>query len=119
MNPHTVSALAAKTLDEHKAIDIRSIDVTSLTNVTDYIVICTATSTRHAQSLVERVKRKLREEGIHSIGMEGMEQNDPWILVDFGTVVVHVLLEQAREFYNLEKLWSMTQEIRDKAVGED
>lgn len=119
MTPQAMAELAVSTLDDNKAIDIKSIDVSEMTDVADYMVICTATSTRHAAALVDKVKRALRGLGIHSLGTEGVEQNDPWILVDFGDLVVHILLAEAREFYSLEKLWTVTQDIRDKAIGED
>lgn len=119
MTPLQMAELANEALDDNKAIDIKMIDVSELTDVTDYVVICTATSTRHAQSLIDKVKRKLREHSIHSMGTEGAEQNDPWVLVDFGSVVVHVLLAEAREFYSLEKLWTVTEQVREKAIGED
>lgn len=119
MNPQQMAELASATLDENKAIDIKTIDVREITDITDYVVICTATSTRHAQSLIDKVRRKLRDYGIHERGSEGIEQNDPWMLMDFGDLVVHVLLAEAREFYSLEKLWIVTEEMRDKAIGED
>lgn len=119
MTPQAMAELAVATLDDNKALDIKSIDVTGNTDVTDYIVICTATSTRHAQSLTDKVMRELRDHGIRALGTEGAQQNDEWILVDFGDVVVHVMLAEAREFYSLEKLWTFTEEQRGKAIGED
>lgn len=112
-------ALIKDTLDEHKGLDIKDIDVTELTDVADFIVICTANSSRHAQTLVDKTTRKMREAGIRAMGSEGAAPNDDWLLIDFGDVIVHVMLASAREFYSLEKLWGMTQSLREQTHGED
>lgn len=119
MTPAEMAALACETLDENKALDIKALDVTELTDVTDCIVICTATSNRQASTLADKVERKLREQGIRAISTEGAKHADGWVLIDFGDIVVHIMLAEAREFYSLEKLWGMTKAIREKAVGED
>jgi ribosome-associated protein len=119
MTPQAMAELAVSTLDENKGLDIKCMDVRENTDVTDFIVICTATSTRHAQSLMDKVQRQLRDEGIRALGTEGSAQNDDWVLVDFGDIVVHIMLAEAREFYSLEKLWAFTEERREKAIGED
>lgn len=112
-------AIIKETLDENKGLDINNIDVTKLTDVTDYIVICTATSSRHAQTLVDKVTRKMRDVGIRAMGSEGAAPKDDWLLIDFGDVIVHVMLAEAREFYSLEKLWGMTQALREQTNSED
>lgn len=112
-------ALVKNTLDENKGLDITDINVTELTDVTDHIVICTATSSRHAQTLVDKVTRKMRDAGIRAMGSEGAAPKDDWMLIDFGDVIVHVMLAEAREFYSLEKLWGMTQALREQADSED
>lgn len=112
MTPQEQADLAVQTLDEHKGLDISQIDVTSLTDVADYIVVCTATSTRHAQTLADKVTRKLREFGIRSLSTEGILENDPWVLVDFGDLIVHIMLAEARDFYSIEELWSKTRSAR-------
>ena len=119
MTPQTQAALAVETLDENKGIDITDIDVSELTDITEYIVICTATSLRHAHSLADRVIRQLRNSGIRPLSTDGLVENSDWVLIDFDEIVVHIMLAETREFYSLEKLWCMTQEIREKAVGED
>ena len=109
----TIRALAVNTLDENKAINISNIDVTALTDVTDYLIICTATSTRHAKSLADKLLRTMKNQGIKPLGIEG-EQQSEWILVDLQDVVVHIMLAEIREFYDLEKLWTMTEEMRQQ-----
>ena len=112
MTPQQQAELAVKTLDEHKGLDISQVDVTGLTDVTDYIVVCTATSTRHAQTLADKVSRQLREFGVRTLSTEGVEENDPWVLVDFGDLIVHIMLAETREFYSIEELWSKTRSTR-------
>lgn len=92
-------------LEDAKAHDIAVLDVRKISDFTDYMVIATGTSNRHVQSTAERVVDRLREHGRRPVGVEGKQIGD-WILIDFGDVVVHVMREQTRDFYNIEKLWS-------------
>ena len=87
-----------------KAKDITSIDVTSISNVADAIVIASGTSTRHVKAIANNVAEEARKAGFRPIGMEG-ESDAEWILVDLGIVVVHLMLPTARKFYDLESLW--------------
>lgn len=112
MTPEQQAELAVKTLEDHKGLDISQIDVTGLTDVADYIVVCTATSTRHAQTLADKVTRQLREFGVRAFSTEGIQENDPWVLVDFGDLIVHIMLTEAREFYSIEELWTKTRSNR-------
>ena len=116
MTPKEQAELAVTTLDEHKGLDISQIDVTGLTDVADYIVVCTATSTRHAQTLADKVTRQLREHGVRALSTEGVIENDPWVLVDFGDLILHIMLAEAREFYSIEELWSKTRSNRKDNV---
>jgi ribosome-associated protein len=88
-----------------KAQDIALLDVRGVSDFTDVMAIASGTSTRHVQSVADKVVEKLREQGVRIIGMEG-QQTGEWVLIDFGEVVVHVMRPQTRDFYNLEKLWS-------------
>ncbi len=91
-------------LENGKALDITFLDVTSLTSITDFMIIATGTSTRHVKSLVRQLADNTKDIGV-PIGIEGVESGE-WVLVDFGDVVIHIMLKSAREFYNLESLWS-------------
>lgn len=93
-------------LDERKAQNITIIDVIGKTSVTDYMVIVTATSERHAKALSNYVIEKVKENGVTPLGVEGQQGSD-WILLDLGDVILHLMTAQSREFYQLEKLWSV------------
>ena len=98
--------IALEALDDLKAKDIVSLDVRRLTGVTDYMVIASGSSNRHVKALADNVELELKKRDIRPLGVEG-QQNAEWVLVDFGDVVVHVMLPQTREFYDLERLWSL------------
>lgn len=98
--------LVKEVLDERKALHISILDVRGKTSITDYMVVATATSTRHAKSLCDYVVEKVKEHNQQPLGMEG-EPGSDWVLLDLGDVVLHVMTGQAREFYQLEKLWSV------------
>ena len=87
-----------------KAKEIVELDVSSISNVSDAIVIASGTSTRHVKSIADNVAEEARKAGFRPIGIEG-ERDAEWILVDLGMVVVHIMLPTARKFYDLESLW--------------
>jgi ribosome-associated protein len=107
-----VGRLAAAALDDLKGQNIVTLDVTSLSNVMDSLIIATGTSNRHVKSLAANVVETLKKQGLQPIGVEGMDSSD-WVLVDYGTAVIHVMLPQTRQFYDLEKLWSPISGERD------
>lgn len=92
-----------------KAKEIVELDISSISNVADAIVIASGTSTRHVKSLADNVAEEARKAGFRPIGVEG-ERDAEWILVDLGFVVVHLMLPTARKFYDLESLWRATPE---------
>ena len=92
-----------------KAKDILAMDVSSISNVSDAIVIASGTSTRHVKALADNVAEEARKAGFRPIGVEG-ERDAEWILIDLGLIVVHVMLPTARKFYDLESLWRTTPE---------
>nr|VFJ48412.1 MAG: ribosome-associated protein [Candidatus Kentron sp. FM]VFJ70229.1 MAG: ribosome-associated protein [Candidatus Kentron sp. FM]VFK20045.1 MAG: ribosome-associated protein [Candidatus Kentron sp. FM] len=91
-------------LEEVKAIDVTVLDVRNLTSITDFMIIATGRSKRHARALAENVVRASKGTGHPPLGVEG-EQHGEWIIVDLCDVVVHVMLSEARDLYQLEKLW--------------
>jgi len=107
MNSEQLSELVVAALEEVKAKDIVKLDVSKLTTVTDYMVVASGTSNRHVKALAEAVADKAKAAGHRPMGIEG-EDGSEWVLLDLGDTLVHVMLPRVREFYNLEKLWSLS-----------
>ena len=93
-------------LENLKGKNIVTLDVSALTDVMDTLVIASGTSSRHARSMAENLVEETKKQGFRAMGVEGLEGGD-WVLVDFGDTVVHVMQQEARDYYELEKLWSM------------
>jgi ribosome-associated protein len=93
-------------LEELKARDAVEIDVRGKSSVTDYMVVVSGTSTRHVKSIADEVIRFVKRLDVQPLGVEG-EREAEWVLVDLGDVVVHVMLPRVREFYALERLWTV------------
>lgn len=106
MNSDELCELVVDALDDIKAQDVVRLDVQEMTTVTDWMVVASGTSNRHVSALVDNVAEKAREAGHRPIGIEG-EEGGEWVLLDLQDVLVHVMLPKVREFYNLEKLWSI------------
>lgn len=103
MNTEQIKETVVHALEDIKGKDIRIIDVRGKTSVTDIIVIASGTSTRQVKSLADNVVVKAKEQGLRPLGVEGDDSG--WVLVDLGEVVVHVMLPEVRDYYNIEKLW--------------
>ena len=106
MNSEQLSDLVIEVLDDIKAKDVVRLDVRDMTTVTDYMIVASGTSNRHVKALVDNVTEKAKEAGHRPIGVEG-EDGGEWVLLDLQDTLVHVMLPKVREFYNLEKLWSI------------
>jgi ribosome-associated protein len=102
-------------LEDTKGLDIRLLDVRSLTPITDFMVICTGTSGRHVVSLAQNVIEKAKEAGFRPLNNEGLDSTD-WALVDLNSVLVHVMQAPAREYYSLEKLWDVVGRVEKVAT---
>lgn len=102
-----LAELATTALDDMKAQAIRSINVSNLTSITDYMVIATGTSTTHVKALADSVDKAAKDAGQTVKSIEGKMQAE-WVLVDLGDVVVHLMVAPMRALYNLEDLWSFS-----------
>ena len=106
MNSENLAELVIAALDDVKAQDIVKLDVRNMTTVTDYMIVASGTSNRHVKALVDNVTEKAKQAGCRPVGIEG-EDGGEWVLLDLQDALVHVMLPKVREFYNLEKLWSI------------
>ncbi len=114
MQTEQLKAVALKALEDLKGTDIAEYDVREMTSITDFMLIASGTSDRHVKSLADAVIMACKKAGMAPLGVEG-EREGEWVLVDLGDVVVHVMQPRIREFYALEKLWSVTEERREKS----
>lgn len=104
MNAEQLTKVVVDALEDLKGVDIKVLDVHEKSNVTDIMVVVAGNSTRQVKALANNVVEKVKALGQQPLGVEG-EQDSSWMLVDLGDVVVHVMLPETRDFYNLEKLW--------------
>jgi len=105
MHIDALKTLVIDALEDLKAQDIAVLDVARLTSVTDRMVLATGTSTRHVSALAATVLQAAKDEGLAPLGVEG-ENGSDWVLVDLGQLVVHVMLPETRQLYDLERLWA-------------
>ncbi|QOR39332.1 ribosome silencing factor [Billgrantia diversa] len=105
MQNDSLKTLVVEALDDLKAKDVAQLDVSRLTSVTDLMIVASGTSTRHVAALAEHVVHQAKASGIQPLGVEGQVGSD-WVLVDLGDLVVHVMLPETRQLYDLERLWA-------------
>ncbi|GGO78639.1 ribosomal silencing factor RsfS [Marinobacterium nitratireducens] len=104
--------VAQQALEDMKAKDVVLLDVQGKSSVTDFMLIASGTSRRHVNSIADEVVEKVKEAGLRPLGTEGQETGD-WILVDLGDLVVHVMMPDARSFYDLERLWRFEEDTAE------
>ena len=104
IQPSRVRDLVLSSLDELKAVNPVTINVKKISNFTDYMMIASGTSSRHIQSIGEKVLEDLKSKKIKPLGVEG-QGSEEWLLIDLGDVVLHLMSTNARTFYDLESLW--------------
>ena len=105
-----VAVQVTKALDEKKGMDIKLLRINDVSSLADYFIICTGTSNTHVKTLCDYAEYTLEQLGEPMLGREGHRGNS-WELLDFGSVVVHVFTNEAREFYSLERLWADAEQI--------
>lgn len=98
--------LVLQALEDLKARDVQEVDVREKSQVTDTLIVASGTSSRHVRSIAEEVVKLAKQADLPPIGMEGEEEGE-WVLVDLGDIVVHVMQPKIREFYGLERLWTV------------
>jgi ribosome-associated protein len=111
MQLNDLRAIVVSALESLKAVDLKVLPVGQIASFTDLMIVASGTSTRQVKALADRVIERCKEAGVKPLGVEG-EREAEWILVDLGDIVVHVMTPQIRDFYQLEKLWSMSETIQ-------
>ena len=104
LNSTEAAQLCAEAADDKKAFDILILDLRSLTYISDYFVICSASNTTQVSAIADGIGQMLAKAGVHPSHIEG-EAEASWVLMDYGDVVVHIFDEQTRVYYSLDKLW--------------
>ena len=101
---------AVEIASDRKAEDIVMLDISKVSIIADYFVICTGTSERHVRAVAKEIDEKLGHEKINPLNLEGMTEAK-WVLMDYGAVIVHVFDESTRDMYRLEELWAGAQPV--------
>ena len=108
--------LVIQALEDVKGQEIICLDVSGQTDITDFMIVASGGTNRQVKALVNNVVEDAKKSGVNPIGVEGQEQGD-WVLIDLADVIVHVMLPKVRQYYDLERLWSMTpsksEEVRE------
>ena len=110
MNSYEMAVQLAQALDNKKGQDIKVLKTEELTSLADYFVLCTATSNTQVKAMSDACEEAMEKEGEHVHHIEG-HRDGTWLLMDFSCVVVHVFTDEARKFYDLERLWADAQEV--------
>lgn len=105
MQDEQLKAFIINQLEDMKAKEIVIIDVADISDITDTLIICTGTSKRHVRSIAEQTALAAKNAGEVPLGVEGLEGSE-WVLIDMGNIVVHVMQDETRQYYQLEKLWT-------------
>lgn len=114
MNSRILANAIAKAASGKKAVDPVMLDLRKLTSFTDFFVVMSGTSDRHVQAVARAILDDIRLLGVRPIGVEG-ERQGRWILLDFGDVVAHVFYQEARDYYQLERLWADAPRVKPRA----
>ena len=115
LTPEEITAVAYRALEDKKAKDVKILKTAEHTVLADYFVICNGSSSTHIKALVDEVDKQLSVAGEPPIRREGL-RSDIWVLMDFGSVIVHIFTDEARKFYDLERLWSDAEAVAPSSL---
>ena len=115
LDPKTIAYNVTRALDEKKGMDIKLLKIDRVSSLADYFLICSGTSNTHVKTLCDYAEFTLEQLGESMLGREGHRGNS-WELLDYGTIVIHVFTEEARAFYDLERLWADAEQIDLKDI---
>ena len=119
LTANEVALQVTKALDEKKGMDIKLLKIDEVSSLADYFLICTGTSSTHVKTLCDYAEYAMEQMGETMLGREGHRGNS-WELLDYGSVVVHVFTDEARKFYDLERLWADAEvvDLKDIIIGD-
>ena len=109
-NPKEVASAATKALDSKKGMNIKLLKIDKVSSLADHFLICTGTSNTHVKTLCDFAEYTMEQLGETLLSREGHRGNT-WELLDYGTLVIHVFTEEARQFYDLERLWADAESV--------
>ena len=115
LDPKPIAYNVTRALDEKKGMDIKLLKIDRVSSLADYFLICTGSSNTHVRTLCDYAEYTLEQLGESMLGREGHRGNS-WELLDYGTIVIHVFTEEARAFYDLERLWADAEQIDLKDI---
>jgi ribosome-associated protein len=118
MDAEQLNRLVHTALEDMKAQEVVDLDVRGMTSIADRIIVASGNSSRHVKSIADRVIEVVKDAGAKPVGIEG-EKDAEWVLVDLGDIVLHVMLPATRQYYDLERLWSMTPATRTQQPRSD
>ena len=110
LSPKEIAYAVTKALDEKKGMDIKLLKIDQVSSLADYFLICTGTSNTHVKTLCDYAEYTLEQRDEQMLGREGHRGN-AWELLDYGSIVIHVFTEEARQFYALERLWADAEQV--------
>ena len=119
-DPKEIALVATRALDEKKGQDIKLLRIDRISSLADHFLICTGTSSTHVRTLCDYAEYAMEQQGEKLLGREGHRGNS-WELLDYGTLVIHVFTDEARKFYDLERLWADAEQVdlSDIVINED
>lgn len=109
MEAINILTVAANALNDKKAMELAAVKIRDISDIADYFLICTATSNTHIRALADEVEEKLKAAGVEPGHIEG--RTSDWLLLDYGTVVVHIFGRKSREFYSLDHMWQDGEQV--------
>ena len=115
LTPKEIAHEVTKALDSKKGMDIKLLKMDRVSSLADYFLICTGTSSTHVKTLCDYAEYTLEQLGETMLGREGHRGNS-WELLDYGTIVIHVFTDEARKFYDLERLWADAEQVDLKDI---
>ncbi len=118
MESEALKDLVVGALDDIKGIEIVALNVEGQTDIADYMVVASGTTNRQVKALAANVLQEAKAAGNKVVGIEGNDTAE-WVLIDLGDVIVHVMLPKVRDFYDLERLWSLGPTRNEDTIAED